>query len=214
MYPELITRPDVKVFLPPIGNLTVYICTFIYYIFFTAFLTRPTVGNPAFMSDESKELTLRVHDECSFFFHLPHDPPSHTSIYRQRIRRHWLRYMHMQTLPHLRHRGVHTRCTERRCGHRRVFPERRQGVGRGYKVRLFSTFLIHYRPSKKPPAHPSRYLVYNLRKRGGDSADKYFKSTEMIASVKDIRFQALMLDVLHWLGIKKVDKMVSMSDMS
>ena len=27
MYPELITRPDVKVFLPPIGNLTVYICT-------------------------------------------------------------------------------------------------------------------------------------------------------------------------------------------
>ena len=27
MYPELITRPDVRVFLPPIGNLTVYICT-------------------------------------------------------------------------------------------------------------------------------------------------------------------------------------------
>lgn len=27
MYPELITRPDIKVFLPPIGNLTVYICT-------------------------------------------------------------------------------------------------------------------------------------------------------------------------------------------
>jgi len=28
MYPELITRPDIKVFLPPIGNLTVYICKF------------------------------------------------------------------------------------------------------------------------------------------------------------------------------------------
>lgn len=27
MYPELITRPDIKVFLPPIGGLTVYICT-------------------------------------------------------------------------------------------------------------------------------------------------------------------------------------------
>ena len=26
MYPELITRPDIKVFLPPIGNFTVYIC--------------------------------------------------------------------------------------------------------------------------------------------------------------------------------------------
>ncbi|KAJ2928277.1 hypothetical protein H1R20_g8813, partial [Candolleomyces eurysporus] len=35
----------------------------------------------------------------------------------------------------------------------------------------------------------------------------------MIAGVKDMRFQALMPDVLHWLGIKKVDKMVSMSDM-
>jgi hypothetical protein len=58
-----------------------------------------------------------------------------------------------------------------------------------------------------------RYLVYNLRKRGGDSADKYFKSTEMVAGVKDMRFQALMPDVLHWLGIKKIDNMVSMSDM-
>lgn len=26
MYPELVTRPDIKVFLPPIGNLTVYVC--------------------------------------------------------------------------------------------------------------------------------------------------------------------------------------------
>ncbi|KAI0771360.1 GTP cyclohydrolase N terminal-domain-containing protein [Irpex lacteus] len=57
------------------------------------------------------------------------------------------------------------------------------------------------------------YLVYNLRKRGGDSADKYFKATELIAGVKDMRFQALMPDVLHWLGIKKIDNMVSMSDM-
>ena len=55
--------------------------------------------------------------------------------------------------------------------------------------------------------------MYNLRKREGDSADKYFKSTEMIAGVKDSRFQALMPDVLHWLGIRKIDNMVSMSDM-
>ncbi|KAG8713917.1 hypothetical protein FRC09_018190 [Ceratobasidium sp. 395] len=48
MYPELITRPDIKVFLPPIGGLTVYI-----------------FGNPAYMRDPSKELTLRVHDECN-----------------------------------------------------------------------------------------------------------------------------------------------------
>lgn len=35
----------------------------------------------------------------------------------------------------------------------------------------------------------------------------------MIAGVKDMRFQALMPDVLHWLGITKVHHMVSMSDM-
>jgi hypothetical protein len=28
-----------------------------------------------------------------------------------------------------------------------------------------------------------------------------------------MRFQALMPDVLHWLGIQKIDKMVSMSNM-
>ena len=28
-----------------------------------------------------------------------------------------------------------------------------------------------------------------------------------------MRFQALMPDVLHWLGIEKIDNMVSMSDM-
>lgn len=32
MYPELITRPDIKVFLPPIGNLTVYICEYPEYV--------------------------------------------------------------------------------------------------------------------------------------------------------------------------------------
>lgn len=29
----------------------------------------------------------------------------------------------------------------------------------------------------------------------------------------DMRFQALMPDVLHWLGIKKIDNMISMSDL-
>lgn len=32
----------------------------------------------------------------------------------------------------------------------------------------------------------------------------------MIAGVKDMRFQALMPDVLHWLGVKKIDNMISM----
>jgi hypothetical protein len=46
MYPELITRPDLKVFLPPIGNLSIYI-----------------FGDPKFLHDPSKKLTVRVHDE-------------------------------------------------------------------------------------------------------------------------------------------------------
>lgn len=66
MYPELITRPDIKVFLPPIGNLTAYICMcLISRESCNIIVTSPfTVGNPAYLSDESKELTLRVHDEC------------------------------------------------------------------------------------------------------------------------------------------------------
>jgi GTP cyclohydrolase II len=44
-------------------------------------------------------------------------------------------------------------------------------------------------------------------------AAKYFARTEQIAGVQDMRFQALMPDVLQWLGVKKIDKMVSMSNM-
>lgn len=56
-----------------------------------------------------------------------------------------------------------------------------------------------------------QYLVYNARKRGEDRASDYFKRTENIAGVKDMRFQALMPDILHWLGITKIDRMLSMS---
>ncbi len=48
MYPELITRPDLKVWLPPIGSTTAYI-----------------FGNPEALADPSVELTCRVHDECN-----------------------------------------------------------------------------------------------------------------------------------------------------
>ncbi|KAI8185624.1 putative GTP cyclohydrolase URC1 [Colletotrichum sp. SAR 10_65] len=114
-YPELITRGDIKVFLPPIGGLTVY-----------------CFGDPAKMSDESVRLALRIHDEV--------------------------------------------------CN---------MDSGNDF------------------PA----YIVYNARKRGEDRASDYFKRTENIAGVKDMRFQALMPDILHWLGIRKIDRMLSMSNM-
>jgi len=155
MYPELITRPDIKVFLPPIGGLTVYI-----------------FGNPAFVSDESKELTLRVHDECNG-----------SDVFGSDI---------CTCKPYLVY--AIEECV--RCA-------QRGGVG----------VVVYFRKEGRALGEVTKYLVYNLRKRGGDSADKYFKSTELVAGVKDMRFQVLMPDVLHWLGIKKIDNMVSMSDM-
>jgi GTP cyclohydrolase II len=48
MFPELVTRPDIKVLLPPIGSTTLYI-----------------FGNPMDLSNPDIELTCRVHDECN-----------------------------------------------------------------------------------------------------------------------------------------------------
>lgn len=48
MYPEFITRRDLKVWLPPIGSTTVYI-----------------FGDPAHLADPKVTLTCRVHDECN-----------------------------------------------------------------------------------------------------------------------------------------------------
>jgi GTP cyclohydrolase II len=48
MFPELVTRPDLKVLLPPIGSSTAYI-----------------FGNPKDLSNPKVELTCRVHDECN-----------------------------------------------------------------------------------------------------------------------------------------------------
>lgn len=48
MYPELVTRPDLEVFLPPIGGQTIYI-----------------FGEPRDLANPEVELTARVHDECN-----------------------------------------------------------------------------------------------------------------------------------------------------
>ena len=61
----------------------------------------------------------------------------------------------------------------------------------------------------------TKFLVYNARKRqeGGDQASTYFERTECVAGVQDARFQQLMPDVIHWLGITRIDRFVSMSNM-
>jgi GTP cyclohydrolase II len=76
-----------------------------------------------------------------------------------------------------------------------------------------SGVVIYFRKEGRALGEVTKYLVYNARKRGEDRASEYFQRTENIAGVKDMRFQALMPDILHWLGITKIDRMLSMSNM-
>ncbi|KAF2841423.1 GTP cyclohydrolase-like protein II [Patellaria atrata CBS 101060] len=154
-YPELITRGDIKVFLPPIGGLTVY-----------------CFGDPAKMADPNVRLALRVHDECNG-----------SDVFGSDI------------------------CT---CRPYLIF-----GVEEAVKEAQNggSGVVIYFRKEGRALGEVTKYLVYNARKRGIDRASEYFKRTENIAGVKDMRFQALMPDILHWLGITKIDRMLSMSNM-
>jgi GTP cyclohydrolase II len=154
-YPELITRNDIKVFLPPIGGLTVY-----------------CFGDPAKMSDPDVRLALRVHDECNG-----------SDVFGSDI---------CTCRPYLIF-GIEEAVKEAQAG----------GSG----------VVIYFRKEGRALGEVTKYLVYNARKRGSDRASEYFQRTENIAGVKDMRFQALMPDVLHWLGITKVDRMLSMSNM-
>ncbi|KAI9266028.1 GTP cyclohydrolase N terminal-domain-containing protein [Sporodiniella umbellata] len=157
MYPELITRPDLKVYLPPIGGISIYV-----------------FGNPDFISDKSKKLTLRVHDECNG-----------SDVFGSDI---------CTCRPYLIY-GIEECVKQAQQG----------GVG----------VIVYFRKEGRALGEVTKYLVYNARKRqtGGDTASNYFLRTECIAGVKDMRFQALMPDVLHWLGIQKIDRMMSMSNM-
>lgn len=75
--------------------------------------------------------------------------------------------------------------------------------------------IVYLRKEGRALGEVTKFLVYNARKRqeGGDRADAYFTRTECVAGVQDMRFQELMPDVLHWLGITRIDRFISMSDM-
>lgn len=154
-YPELVTRSDIKIFMPPIGGLTVY-----------------CFGDPAKMADPNVRLALRVHDECNG-----------SDVFGSDI------------------------CT---CRPYLIF-----GIEEAVKEaqKGGSGVVIYFRKEGRALGEVTKYLVYNARKRGADRASEYFQRTESIAGVKDMRFQALMPDILHWLGITKIDRMLSMSNM-
>ena len=63
--------------------------------------------------------------------------------------------------------------------------------------------IVYNRKEGRALGEVTKFLVYNARKRqdGGDRAEAYFQRTECVAGVSDMRFQELMPDVLHWLGI-------------
>lgn len=75
--------------------------------------------------------------------------------------------------------------------------------------------VVYNRKEGRALGEVTKFLVYNARKRqeGGDLPETYFKRTECVAGLQDMRFQELMPDVFHWLGISKIDRFASMSDM-
>jgi GTP cyclohydrolase II len=156
MYPELVTRSDIGIFLPPIGGQTLYI-----------------FGNPRDLADPNVTLTARVHDECNG-----------SDVFGSDI---------CTCRPYLTH-------AIEEC----IKGAQQGGVG----------LIAYSRKEGRALGEVTKFLVYNARKRqvGGDSADKYFLRTECVAGVQDMRFQELMPDVLHWLGIRKIHRLVSMSN--
>jgi GTP cyclohydrolase II len=75
--------------------------------------------------------------------------------------------------------------------------------------------VIYNRKEGRALGEVTKFLVYNARKRqvGGDSAAQYFNRTECVAGVQDMRFQELMPDLFHWLGIGRIDRFASMSNL-
>jgi GTP cyclohydrolase II len=75
--------------------------------------------------------------------------------------------------------------------------------------------VVYNRKEGRALGEVTKFLVYNARKRqpGGDQAATYFARTECVAGVQDARFQQLMPDALHWLGVARIDRLVSMSNM-
>jgi GTP cyclohydrolase II len=156
MYPELVTRGDIEVFLPPIGGQTLYV-----------------FGDVRELANPAVTLTARVHDECNG-----------SDVFGSDI---------CTCRPYLTH----------------AIEECIQGAQQG------GVGLIAYsRKEGRALGEVTKFLVYNARKRqvGGDRADKYFLRTECVAGVQDMRFQELMPDVLHWLGVRKIHRLVSMSN--
>jgi len=72
---------------------------------------------------------------------------------------------------------------------------------------------VYYRKEGRALGEVTKFRVYNARtyQEGGDRPETYFKMTENIAGIEDARCQELMPDALKWLGVSRVDHLLSMS---
>lgn len=157
MYAELVMRPDLKLFLPPIGGMSVYL-----------------FGDLGQLGKATQSVACRVHDECNG-----------SDVFGSDL---------CTCRPYLAY-GVEECITMAQSGGLGVVAyNRKEGRALGEVVKL---------------------LVYNARKScpNGDRPDAYFDHTEQVAGVQDARFQDLSVDVLHWLGISRIERWISMSNL-
>lgn len=73
--------------------------------------------------------------------------------------------------------------------------------------------IIYFQKEGRSLGEVTKFRVYNARKNqsGGDRPENYFYQTESIAGIRDARFQEMMPDTLLWLGITRIDWLLSMS---
>ena len=74
--------------------------------------------------------------------------------------------------------------------------------------------VIYYRKEGRSLGEVIKFRVYNARtnQAGGDRPEMYFHHTEAIAGIRDARFQTMMPDALLWMGISRIDWLLSMSN--
>jgi len=74
--------------------------------------------------------------------------------------------------------------------------------------------VIYFQKEGRSLGEVTKFRVYNARKKqaGGDRPENYFYQTESIAGIRDARFQEMMPDFLLWLGIQRIDWLLSMSN--
>jgi len=74
--------------------------------------------------------------------------------------------------------------------------------------------VVYFRKEGRSLGEVIKFRVYNARinQDGGDRPEMYFHHTEMIAGIRDARFQTMMPDVLNWMGIRRIDWLCSMSN--